>query len=110
MKRIKKLVSIMLAMVMVLAMTMTAFATGGETPDPNAPQTPTDIDRTFKLFQIFTGDPETNAEGAVTGTLANVKWGSSAVLPEGATVGSAVSDDVLEILTKLPQGDRKSVV
>lgn len=104
MKRIKKLVSIMLAMVMVLAMTMTAFATGGETPDPNAPQTPTDIDRTFKLFQIFTGDPETNAEGAVTGTLANVKWGSSAVLPEGATVGSAVSDDVLEILTKLPQG------
>ena len=67
MRKIKKLTALMLAVVMVLAMSITAFAgevEGGDTNEPStnpeAPAAPTTTvgkteGHTYQLYQIFTG-------------------------------------------------------
>lgn len=74
MKHAKKLASILLTLVMVLAMSVTAFAEEGK--------------YTYELYQIFTGDYS-------SGVLSNVKWGANGT----GNKGEAVSDTVLKELT-----------
>lgn len=83
MKRIKRLAAVMMAAIMALAMSITAFAT--ETPGESA-STPS-VTHTYEIYQIFTGD---YAEGV----LSNIKWGANGT----GTVGEKVADDVLEAL------------
>ncbi len=87
MKRIKKLASILLAMVMVLSMGLTVFAAGTTPPTDTTPEgntvagkgsfTITINDTTkgyiYKAYQIFSGDLSKEGD---TKTLSNIVWGS----------------------------------
>lgn len=77
MKHAKKLVSLLLTLVMVLAMSVTAFAEEDK--------------HTYELYQIFTGD-------YADGVLSNVKWGKNG---KGGSQDEAVSDTILDELTEL---------
>ncbi len=77
MKRMKKILSILLSVVMVMAMGITAFA--GDSDASGEGQTPTtytvtitNATGTYEIYQVFTGDLD-----AATKTLSNVKWGKN---------------------------------
>ncbi len=105
MRKIKKLTALMLAVVMVLAMSITAFAgevEGGDTNEPStnpeAPAAPTTTvgkteGHTYQLYQIFTG-----VYDATSGRLSDIKWGQNS---QGGTVDALVGDNVLKELTDL---------
>lgn len=82
MKKMKKLVSVLLTLVMALSMTVTAFAADTTITAPAGST------RTYDVYQIFTGD----LSGKV---LSNVKWGKNGT----GTVGEAVSDETLNALS-----------
>ena len=84
MKRIKKIASLLLAMVMVFAMGVTAFA--GEVPE-GGETTPAAATHTYEIYQIFTGD-------YADGVLSNIKWGVNGT----GTVGEKVEKTVLDAL------------
>lgn len=113
MKRMKRIISILLAMVMVLGMSLTVFATenseptpssgveggsgsgdgqtGGDTsgstdPEPANPPTGT-VTHTYEIYQIFTAD-------FAKGVLSNIKWGANGT----GTVGEKVDTTVLDAL------------
>lgn len=92
MKKMKKIAGLLLAMVMVLAMTASVFATDiNDNDDTNGNYTisaPGDSKHKYEVYQIFTGD----LSGKV---LSNVKWGSNGT----GTVDSLVSETVLAELT-----------
>ena len=103
MRKIKKLTSLILAIVMVLAMSITAFASeveGGDTNEPSttpeAPAPTTTVGKTdghtYQLYQIFTG-----VYDAESGRLSDIKWGQNGTGTEDQLVG----EDVLKELTKL---------
>ena len=73
MKKMRKLASILLALVMALGMTSTVFAA--------------DTTHTYEIYQIFTGDYS-------DGVLSNVKWGQNGT----GTKGDAVSENILKEL------------
>lgn len=85
MKQAKKLASLLLALVMVFALTATAFADEGETqPDEPTQPTPTthtitithkgvDTGHTYEAYQIFSGTASKVGNDTV---LSNVQWGS----------------------------------
>lgn len=81
MKRIKRLAAVMMAAIMALAMSITAFAT--EEPGASA----SSVTHTYEIYQIFTGD-------YADGVLSNIKWGANGT----GTVGEKVEDNVLEAL------------
>lgn len=64
MKKVKKLVSVLLALVMVFAMATTAFAANVTLPNDGILK-----DHAFTAYQIFSGREE-------NGTLSDVKWGN----------------------------------
>lgn len=72
MKRMKKLVSVLLAAVMVLAMTTTVFADGYTITINNEA-----TGHTYEAYQIFTGDLS-------NGVLSNIVWGSG-ITADGQT-------------------------
>lgn len=84
MKHIKKLASLLLAMVMVLSLSVTAFAA-----TDTIITAPSGSTRTYDVYQIFTGD--LSADG---NTLSNIKWGQNGT----DTPGEAVADTVLNAL------------
>ena len=82
MKHVTKLASLLLALVMVFALTITVSAVD------NAQITaPAGSTRTYDVYQIFTGDLSGNV-------LSNVKWGKNGT----GTVGDAVDQTTLEDL------------
>lgn len=85
MKHFKRLTSVLLAMVMVLAMGITAFAT-----DLGEETTPTQTERKYEIYQIFTGTYDSNSK-----KLSDIKWGQNGT----GTVGEKVAADVLKTLT-----------
>ncbi len=92
MKRIKKIASLLLAMVMVFAMSVTAFATEPTEPTDTAGEEKD----TYEIFQIFTG---TWSTGDV---LSDIKWGQNAKNGESTVkVGDLVPTDVLDVLKAL---------
>ncbi len=87
MKRIKKIASLLLAMVMVFAMGVTAFA--GEVPEGEE-TTPAAVEHTYEIYQIFTGD-------YAGGVLSNIKWGANGTGEEGKAVDTEILDELEEI-------------
>lgn len=83
MKKMKKLLSLVLSVAMVVAMGITTFA-AGQTFTITAPAT----DHQYEIYQIFTGDLSGK-------TLSNVKWGKNGT---GKT-GDAVDEATLNTLT-----------
>ncbi|MEY8411311.1 isopeptide-forming domain-containing fimbrial protein [Lachnospiraceae bacterium 62-26] len=102
MKRIKKLAALMMAAIMALAMSITAFAADVTENDSDAPKK---VEHTYEIYQIFTGD-------YADGVLSNVKWGvngtgkvdekvDTTVLEELEAIKDATSDtDKLKVITK----------
>ena len=84
MKHLKKIVSLLLTAVMVLAMCIPVMADAAKTYNITAPNTT----HQYEIYQIFTG--ELNG-----GVLSNVKWGANGT----GTKGEAVDDAVLKALT-----------
>lgn len=77
MKKTKKLAAVLLALVMMVAFAIPAFA---QTGDYSITITPTTANHTYNVYQIFSGDIS-GTDNNVTGTsgykLANIQWGSS---------------------------------
>lgn len=71
---VKKLISMVLALVMLLAMSATAMAYTISAPDNG---------HTYEVYQIFTGDLH-------EGTLSNIKWGKNGTGTEDELVGEDV--------------------
>lgn len=99
-KAMKKLMAALLAVAMVCAMAIPAFADGSSSTSTapvttlyriTAPAT-THI---YEIYQIFTGDYSTDAAG--TAKLANIKWGENGT----GTVGAAVGQTILDELSKV---------
>lgn len=80
MKYATKLASFLLALVMVFALTSTAFAVEDTTISAPAGST-----RTYAVYQIFTGDLSGNV-------LSNVKWGKNGTGTEGTAVDQTIID------------------
>lgn len=81
MKHMKKLASLLLALVMVFALATTAFAADTTITAPAGST------RTYDVYQIFTGD-------LAGGVLSNVKWGKNGT----GAVGKAVPQETLDAL------------
>lgn len=84
MRKVKKLLGLLLAAVMVLAMGATAFADEGD-PTISAP----DNGHTYEVYQIFTGDYSEGDNSQKV--LSNVKWGQNGT----GTQGNNVSEQIL---------------
>ena len=85
MKRIKKIASLLLAMVMVFAMGVTAFAA-----EVSEGEETTSVTHTYEIYQIFTGDYADKV-------LSNIKWGANGTGEEGKAVDTAILDELEEI-------------
>lgn len=97
MKKMKKIVSLLLAMVMVLAMTSTVFADGYTITAPNN-------GHTYEVYQIFTGELATVDSEEV---LTNLKYGQNAALPTGKNIGEKVDESVLSTIKALSGSDQE---
>lgn len=88
MKRVKRVLALLAAFALVLAMAVPAFADGA---NQGTISVPAGSSHAYKVYQIFTGDYS-------NGKLSNVKWGKNSKNREGASVGDKVSEDVLNRL------------
>lgn len=90
MKKMKKVMALLLSLVMVLAMSVVAFATEPSSPATSGTYTITapSGSHQYEIYQIFTGDLH-------EGTLSNLKWGKNGK----ETEGTAVAADVVTALT-----------
>lgn len=85
MKHVTKLASLLLALVMVFALTITVSA--AEDATISAPEGST---RTYDVYQIFTGDLSGNV-------LSNVKWGKNGTGTKGEAVDQAILEDLAAV-------------
>lgn len=99
-KAMKKLMAALLAVAMVCAMAIPAFAAGSSSTSTapvttlyriTAPAT-THI---YEIYQIFTGDYSTDAAGAAK--LANIKWGANGTGTAGEAVGQTILDELSNV-------------
>ena len=105
-KAMKKLMAALLAVAMVCAMAIPAFADGSSSTGTapavtkyriTAPATP----HIYEIYQIFTGDYDASNESM----LSNIKWGANGT---GKT-GEAVDETVLDALSKVASSASDSV-
>lgn len=89
MKRVKRVLALLAALALVLAMAVPAFA---DKANLYTISVPAGSNHTYQVYQIFTGDYSSD------GKLSNIKWGKNSNSREGANVGSKVSEDVLNQL------------
>lgn len=90
-KTFKKLMAALLAVALLCAMAVPAFAAEGSSFQISAP----DNGHTYKIYQIFTGTPSTDSDG--NKVLSDIKWGSNAS-GEGHTKGTSVDSSTLTAL------------
>ena len=84
MKKMKKVMALLLSLVMVLAMSVVAFATEeGSTTSGTYTITAPATSHQYEIYQIFTGDLH-------EGTLSNLKWCKNGKETEGTDVAAAV--------------------
>ena len=76
MKRMKKILSVLLSVVMVMAMGITAFAEGGSAGATASTYSVTISNATgeYEIYQVFAGDLSVDSNTGAK-TLSNVKWG-----------------------------------
>lgn len=92
MKTLKKIMAFAVCLVMVLAMTVTAFADDTtQTYTITAP----DNDHKYEIYQIFTG----TLSGSV---LSDVKWGENGTGTKGETVDKNILDQLAALTTASP--------
>ena len=89
MKRMKKMVSIALTLVMAFARALTMKVTTTFAADKTFTITAPSNDHTYEIYQIFTGDLSENGS-----TLPNVKWGSNGKGTAGNDVDKTVLDEI----------------
>ena len=97
MKHLRKIMALVLSLAMVLAMSITVFATEGTTtttPGTFTITAPAGKHR-YEIYQIFTGDLKDKI-------LSNIKWGRNGK----GTEGSAVSEEVLNDLKTVAEPDK----
>ena len=93
MKRVKRVLALLAALALVLAMAVPALADGAKQYTISVPA---GSNHTYKIYQIFTGD---YSKEGTTNKLSNVKWGqNSKNRDEGVDVGGKVSENVLNQL------------
>ena len=97
MRKVKKLIGVLLAAVMVLAMGVTVFAEGN--PTISAP----DNGHTYEVYQIFTGDYSEGDNSQKV--LSNVKWGKNGT----GTQGDNVSEEILTELKNANGSDTEQL-
>ena len=90
MKKMKKVMALLLSLVMVLAMSVVAFAGEGSAGSSAPKITAPNNGHQYEIYQIFTGDYS-------KGTLSNVKWGKNGT----GKLGETVADDVITALTNV---------
>lgn len=81
MKHLKKFVSVLLTMAMVMAMALTAFAAGVEPTTYTITIDNSKTGHTYEAYQIFIGDITTDEQG--NKVLSNIGWGSSVLEQQG---------------------------
>lgn len=93
MKKMKKIMALVVAMIMTLAMATTALAEG-ENTTYKLTITDTKAGHTYSVYQIFTGDISGTSPNYV---LANVKYGQN-YIPEGKNQGDLVPENELKAI------------
>ena len=93
MKRVKRMLALLAAFALVLAMAVPAFAEEA-TCSITAPKN----GHNYEVYQIFTG---TLTEDNGTKVLSDIKWGQNSKNREGANVGDKVSETVLNEITNV---------
>lgn len=95
MKLLKKLLSIVLAGLMITSLSITTFAEGEDESSTETTKTYTitapDNGHTYEIYQVFTGDLD-----ETTGKLMNLRYGVSCNDGEVSSVGQVVEDSYLE--------------
>ena len=99
MKKMKRLVALALSVVMVLAMSVFAFAREAQTFTITAPGTK----HQYEIYQIFTGD----LSGS---TLSNVKWGANGTGTAGSAVDEAVLTELANIDANSSDSDKLAII
>ena len=98
-KAMKKLMAALLAVAMVCAMAIPAFADGSSSTSTAAvikyTITAPKNGHTYEIYQIFTGDYSTDAAGAAK--LANIKWGANGTGTAGEAVGQTILDELSKV-------------
>lgn len=99
MNKLRKLTCLLLALMMVFAMTATASADEGQSTITAPSGT-----RTYQVYQIFTGDLGENK------VLSNVKWGLNSKRPADKNVGDPVDETVLTALAAVNSESEKKIL
>ena len=99
MKHMNKILALVLALTMVLGLAITASAANTPVNGPFTVTIKNATGHTYKIYQIFTGDLSTNADGEEI--LSNIKFGAD-YLPGNATVGAPVPQSVLDAVNADP--------
>lgn len=90
MKRVKRVLALLAAFALVLAMAVPAFA---DEANQYTISVPAGSSHTYKVYQIFTGDYSSD------GKLSNIKWGqNSNSRGDGVSIGEKVDENVLNQL------------
>ena len=90
MKRVKRVLALLAALALVLAMAVPAFAEGANLYTISVPA---GSNHTYQVYQIFTGDYSSD------GKLSNIKWGqNSNSRGDGVSIGEKVDENVLNQL------------
>ena len=106
MKRVKRVLALLAAFALVLAMAVPAFADGANQYTISVPE---GSNHTYQVYQIFTGDYS-------AGKLSNVKWGqNSKNRGDGVNVDTKVAQSVLDELaavntTEATDADKLAVI
>lgn len=100
MKRIKKLAALMMAAIMALAMSITAFAADVTENNSDASK---EVKHTYEIYQIFTGD-------YADGVLSNIKWGANGTGEEGKKVDTTVLDALEEVVKDKSDTEQLAVI
>lgn len=100
MKRVKRVLALLAALALVLAMAVPAFA---EEVTHQLKVNASGENHTYQVYQIFTGEMSTNKAGAKV--LSNIKWGKNGT----GNTGEAVEQDTLTALESATSSDTQKL-
>lgn len=110
-KAMKKLMAALLAVAMVCAMAIPAFADGSSSTSTAPVTTLYTITapangHTYEIYQIFTGDYDPSNKTMLT----NIKWGANGTGTTGEAVDQAVLDDLSRVVSYTSDNDKLTVI